>query len=139
MDDEDYERLASFPWSLVTGYAIRTLHSGSMLGAMHRHVLEVPTGVQVDHINRNKLDNRRANLREATHSQNCANKGPSSRNVSGYKGLSWCKRLQRWRVDIFLGGRPTTLGYLKDPIEAARLYNGAAYDEWGDYAYLNEV
>lgn len=64
----------------------------------------------LDHINRNRQDNRIANLRPATRSQNCQNQKPRSDNVSGVKGVHWCKRKERWIVQMNIGGKRKQLG-----------------------------
>jgi hypothetical protein len=93
----------------------------------------------VDHVNRNGLDNRRINLRPATVSQNQANRGPLSNNTSGYKGVSWNRGRHKWSAIIKVAGEVTRLGFFDDPIEAARAYNQAASEAFGEYAYLNPM
>lgn len=90
-----------------------------------------------DHVNRNGLDNRRINLRRATPAQNVANKPPTRRNTSGYKGVSWHQRGRKWRASIKADGRMVSLGLFSDPAEAARAYNAAALELWGEFAWLN--
>lgn len=92
-----------------------------------------------DHVNRNGLDNRRINLRPATPSQNSANVAPTRSNTSGYKGVSWDRRRSKWVVQIGYNGSAFKLGLFDDPVEAARAYNRAAVDTFGEYAWLNPV
>jgi hypothetical protein len=93
----------------------------------------------VDHVNRNGLDNRRINLRPATRSQNRVNCPPSRNNTSGYKGVSWNRPARRWVARIGVNGRRIGLGYFADSAEAARAYNRAALEAFGEYAWLNPV
>jgi hypothetical protein len=105
---------------------------------MHRLVIDVPPGAFCDHINHNGLDNRRANLRIATHSQNVRHrrkfKTPSK---SRYKGLTWSKQIQRWRVRIWADGRRLSLGFFENEIDAAKAYDAAARKYHGPFADLN--
>lgn len=93
----------------------------------------------LDHANRNGLDNRRINLRPATRSQNGANRAPDRRNTSGYKGVHWDRGASRWVAKIKSGGSQVRLGYFRDPAEAARAYNQAALEVFGEFAWLNPL
>jgi hypothetical protein len=95
VDDEDYLRLKAHKWSVNSrGYAVRfTEHLGVKKGIrMHREILELGEydgGMEVDHINRNKLDNRRCNLRLVTRSENQKNRNPFYRNGKLVGGQGW--------------------------------------------------
>src|SRR5260221_205877 len=98
VDDEDYEYLNQWKWHLSSnGYAVRRpyIKGSEKTGQkhtvvwMHRVINNTPAGRDTDHINRDRLDNRRSNLRTATFSQNSMNKGLSKSNTSGIKGISW--------------------------------------------------
>lgn len=99
----------------------------------------------VDHINGNGLDNRRANLRMARSTQNVVNSGPRRRGLrtsvrpSGYKGVSFDKVSNRWKAQIMVDGKNHNLGRFVSPEEAARVYNAAAQEAWGEFAFLNET
>lgn len=92
-------------------------------------------GEQVDHINGNPLDNRRSNLRLATHAQNMRNSRALS--ASGYKGVTWHKQCRKWRAEIQHNGQKRHLGLYTSRIEAARAYDDAARQLFGPYAALN--
>lgn len=68
----------------------------------------------LDHINRIKTDNRIANLREVTPTENAQNKGPSVKNKSGYVGVSWKKSHRRWCAQVSRGGVVKHLGLFDD-------------------------
>jgi hypothetical protein len=104
---------------------------------MHREVCAVADDEQVDHINRCKLDNRRANLRAATNRQNLGNMGLLRSNTSGFRGVSWRKRRQKWEASISVDGRNIFLGHFTDKAEAARAYDDAAKRSFGEFARLN--
>jgi hypothetical protein len=104
---------------------------------MHRQILGAPPGQQVDHINGDTLDNRRVNLRLATHGQNQHNRGKYRNNKSGYKGVSWDKAAGKWRAQIKFNNKKYNLGRYHDPIEAALAYDAAAIRLHGAFARLN--
>lgn len=106
---------------------------------LHRVLMDAPGGMDVDHVNRNPLDNRRANLRICTHQQNLANTGPGRNNTSGYKGVSWDKQHRKWTATITVDYRQRHLGLFMEKRDAATAYNSAAFDAWGEFAYLNDV
>jgi len=101
---------------------------------MHNFITGWP---YVDHRNGNGLDNRRQNLRQATHAQNLANQKLSSRNVSGYKGVSRNRNLDRWTATISPAGRSVYLGSFDTPQDAARAYDAAAVEHYAEFARLN--
>jgi hypothetical protein len=91
----------------------------------------------IDHINREKLDNRITNLRPVNAAQNAMNQGRDKRNKSGFKGVSWDKGTGTWLVSIKARQKALNLGRFLDPIDAACAYNMAAEEYFGEYAYLN--
>jgi hypothetical protein len=86
---------------------------------------------ELDHINRDRSDNRIENLRPCNHSQNLGN---ARARVHEYKGVTFCKPTGKWRAQ--LNGH---LGRFLTIEEAAKAYNDAAIKHYGDFAYLNEV
>jgi hypothetical protein len=74
---------------------------------------KIPKGLEVDHINRNTLDNCRNNLRLVSHSINCCNRGLRKDNKAGQTGVNWCKPIKRWSARISINGRRICLGYFK--------------------------
>lgn len=91
----------------------------------------------VDHINGDGLDCRRANMRAASRAQNNRNAQRRTDNTSGYKGVSWHGQRNRWRAQINNAGRRTYLGLFADPADAARAYDTAARQHFGEFACLN--
>ena len=93
---------------------------------------------RVDHINGNGLDNRRANLRPATHAENMANKRLYRNNTSGFKGVQRNRgRGRPWAASIRSASRTRRLGNYDTPEEAARAYDAAAAVTFGEFARLN--
>ena len=89
---------------------------------------------EVDHINRDRCDNRWSNLRAATKSQNLRNVGPHKTNKSGYKGVCWRKDMSKWTAQIRADGKVRHLGFFDDPKEAHAAYARAAEQYSGAYA-----
>lgn len=92
-----------------------------------------PGSLTVDHINRDSLDNRFKNLRLATSGQQNRNRGSSSRNKSGIKGVSWDKARNKWVSQIQCDGKERTLGRFVTKEEAAEVYQKAATALFGEF------
>jgi hypothetical protein len=88
----------------------------------------------IDHINGIRDDNAIANLREATNAQNLCNRGRTSRNKSGFKGVHWHGGAGQWTAQIRINGQPRHLGYFADPEAAHRAYVEAADRLHGAFA-----
>jgi len=109
---------------------------------LHRFIMDCPIGMEVDHINRDGLDNRRANLRICTREENGRNRRIGKNNTSGYHGVSYArteKRKKRWLVSIRAGNRKIHVGRFYTSLEAAYAYNKAAKKYHGEFASLNEL
>jgi hypothetical protein len=140
VDAEDAPRATTgLKWHLdADGYVVRGGGRNKARNEkLHRVVMNAPKGVEVDHINGDKLDNRKCNLRFVTHTQNCVNAGLRKHNKSGYKGVSWEPRATAWRVYIRVNGKQIHLGHFKDVEDAARAYDAAAVEAWGEFAFRN--
>lgn len=122
VDDDLYDWLNQWKWYYKNaptgegGYACRNEghHGKQKTIRMHMVINQTPPGLATDHINGNKLDNRRANLRSANHIQNGHNQGMHSNNTSGHKNIYWHKRDRKWRVQIRDGIRKVYVGSYKD-------------------------
>jgi hypothetical protein len=104
---------------------------------MHRVLLNAPASLHVDHVNGNGLDNQRSNIRLATPGENQHNGRLRKNNSSGFKGVSWVTRDKRWQVSIWLGGKQRALGRFQNLEDAARAYDNAARELFGEFARLN--
>jgi hypothetical protein len=144
VDDEDAD-LAQINWCKSNGYA-----QASHGVLMHRIILERKIGRPlkgrrefVDHINGNRADNRRVNLRISNNSQNQANRGPSSRSSTGYKGVYLDKHAVKknckkpYKAMIRVKGKAINIGTYATPKEAAHAYDQAATRHFGEYAQTN--
>lgn len=141
VDDADYERLSQFKWFERRGYAARNVYKKGVYITiwLHREIICPPPGNEVDHINGNKLDNRRENLRIVTHSQNMKNTYRRHPSSSKHKGVSWFKESKKWMANINSDGKRYYLGLFEQEEEAARAYNDAAQRLHREFAKLNNV
>lgn len=139
VDDDDFERLIVSKWCVsAQGYAIRHLRKfqfGSTM--MHREILGAPKDMDVDHVNLNKLDNRRVNLRLCKMSQNIANSGKRKNNTSGYKGVSWSKQNKKWYACIKVNRKTIDLGRYDNILDAVEAHDVAAKKYFGEFARIN--
>jgi hypothetical protein len=127
IDESDFERLSQLGnWHLNSGYAHGRRPDGSA-AYLHREVLQLERDDPrvVDHINGDRLDNRRANLRIVTRRQNMENMKLSRANTSGYRGVSYDKEMGLWAAQIGLNGRRKHLGYYHSPETAAEVARAA--------------
>jgi HNH endonuclease/AP2 domain len=123
VDAGDIELLSRWTWHLSVGYATRCERVEGRLRVfrMHRVLLGLEHGDEreADHINRDKLDNRRANLRVASKSENAQNVR-HGRGVSRHRGVAWHKRAGKWMAQAHLNGEQHYLGLFENEADAAR-------------------
>lgn len=144
VDAEDYDELSQFKWHASLNdrsgpYAVRGIVAGGKRTKERMHRRLLPTALAVDHVNGDPLDNRRSNLREATNAQNMRNRsGLDAHNTSGYRGVHWRTDVQKWRAWIRVDGRGRHLGLFTSAVDAARAFDEAALEVFGDFAgHLN--
>lgn len=144
VDDEDYELVSQYKWSAPYTCNGQFLYAQTKINGkyvmMHHAIIGMSTeGLVVDHINGNKIDNRRCNLRYATRSQNAAN---SIRNIKAYPSkVSKYTGVRNYFGDITacvrFNGKVIRLGKFKTEEEAAKAYDDKAFELWGEFAKLN--
>lgn len=146
VDDNMFIELSKYKWySTTSGYAQRYIYVGkgvSISEFMHRRIMGAKGRNQyVDHINGNKSDNRRENLRLVSPHQSVTNvpkrniKNPTSK----YKGVSQSNSSGKWRSRIISNGKEHLLGLYMTQEDAAIAYNRAARELFGEYALLNKI
>lgn len=138
VSEEDYDRLSKYSWRVNNhGYVVRTKKIDEQPNpvSLHRDVLLPPPGVDVDHYNGDKLDNRRENLRFCNPSQNGANSKLRSDNTSGFRGV--IKSGSKFIAQIRVKQKRIYLGTFRTSIEAASAYNNAAIKHFGLFASVN--
>jgi hypothetical protein len=135
VDEADAAMVAGFRWRVTNGYASTTINRVCVY--MHRWLAHAKPGEDVDHINDAKLDNRRSNLRRCTHARNLQNMRQHRDNTSGYRGVSYSRRVSRFRAGICTKNKRQHLGWFSTAEAAARAYDAAALIQHGSFARLN--
>ena len=139
VDNDDYDRINAKKWFYRNGYAARNgkkvngVRSKSY--SMQSILIECPKNSVIDHINHNKLDNRKSNLRICSERENLINRRISKNNKTGYKGVSLFRK--KYKAQISSNGKFHYLGVFCSEVEAARAYNEAAIELHGEFAVLN--
>lgn len=143
VDDEDFQNVSSYKfYKSNKGYAYRNVYvdKKNTIVYLHREVISAPKGTIVDHINGNKLDNRKSNLRLVTARENQFNKRKTTKETSSkYKGVCWIQKTNSWLSSIRVDGVRTNLGYYETEDAAAIAYNEKVKQYHGEFAILNDV
>jgi len=145
IDDDLFPKISQLAWHVMkVGYAVHTawIRQRRQKLLMHRYIFElegvdIPSGMQIDHHNRNRLDNRFQNLRIVTISQQRANS--SHRNKTGYNGVSYWTdgKYEYYRGAITKDHKCYITRYVETPEEAARLRDELAKQLFGEFAIQN--
>lgn len=134
IDLDDLALVIDRPWFKHPGGYASNRH-----GLLHRALLKPPKGMEVDHINRDKLDNRRSNLRVCKPSNNQHNRPGVKGSKSGFKGVSLHNKTGLWRARLMVNWKEKSIGYFQDKYDAATAYNFAVAEFYGQYAVYNTV
>ncbi|MFA5382234.1 MAG: AP2 domain-containing protein [Candidatus Micrarchaeia archaeon] len=145
VDDADYAELSKHKWHVRKirnkFYAVRAIWNpkGVISFSMHREILGLKKGDRklVDHRDDNGLNNQRSNIRTCSVSQNAMNKLSNAGSSSKYKGVCWDKWSKKWRASIMIAGKGVFLGNFKTELEAAKTYDDAAREHFGEFAKTN--
>ena len=144
IDAADLSLVNSYNWYAKvcknTVYAVRTDRSESKQRDvyMHRVIMGEPGGFDVDHLDRNGLNNSRKNLRQATKAQNQHNAGVRSDNTSGFKGVGFYKHTAKWVARIRICGKQKHIGYYDSPEQAHAAYCKASAKYHGDFGRVEQ-
>lgn len=117
IDTEDIPKISAHKWHKMSGGYAMSRINGKLI-FLHHLIVGREKGLIVDHINRNRLDNRKENLRIATYSENIINGGLRCDNTSGVKGVSWAKHRKTWHVRLVKDKKCMYNGWFIDKEEA---------------------
>lgn len=138
-DAEDILTVKKYTWGISAGgYVSANLPGGDVL-MLHSLLMGAIKGLWIDHISRNKLDNRKSNLRYVSPQQNSFNSGISKNNTTGYKGVYYDKNRKKYQAEIMCSRKKYHLGRFDTALEAAKAYNQKAIELFGEYAFLNVI
>ena len=135
IDEDLFHNIIQYKWWIDNGY-VRGILNGKQIG-LSRYVMNYSGEDYIDHINNNKLDNRKINLQIATPLQNAQNKLSRKGSSSKYLGVSWVKRDKKWRSMITVKGKGIHLGTFTDEIDAAKARDIATLKYFGSRGNLN--
>jgi hypothetical protein len=136
--DKAFAYLDSYKWRLhTTGYAIANDTPTTLIKMHHLIAGKPPKGQMTDHINGNRLDNTKSNLRFCTISQNGMNMSKPKHNTSGFKGVYWSKRNNKWAAKLNVNKKQVHIGFFTDKLDAAKAYNNKAQELFGQFAKIN--
>ena len=138
VDDSDYEWLSKFKWCIGDRYAMRTSYANGdkVTILMHREIMNTPKGYNTDHINGNKLDNRRCNLRICTHAENMKNRRTRLNVTTGVQGIHKreANKKKPFVACIQVNRRQIYLGYFATIKEAQQAYIAASIEHFGAFS-----
>ncbi len=142
VDKEDFPWLNKWKWYYKDGYAARNSKGNSRkikrtTIRMHREIIKAEKGQDVDHINLDRLDNRKSNLRICNNFGNARNRCKYANNTSGYKGVYFEKESNKWKAQIVFKNKKINLGRYTNPREAAIVYDIAAEQLFKEFANTN--
>lgn len=137
-DKEDFDNIKNYSWSVnKDGYVVAYIDEDNPVCYLHRLIMQ--SNKQIDHINHNKLNNCKCNLREATNKQNAMNKELLERNTSGITGVDWMKSLQKWRARIKANNKEIHLGVFDKFEDAVSARKEAENRYFGEFSYANSM
>lgn len=140
IDPSDFPTYKKYKWSIYNGYVqtnIKDVTGRSSTRRLHQILMNPSSGFMVDHIDLNKLNNRRNNLRICTNAENQRNRVRPANNTSGFKGVYFNKGRNKYASQIRYDNKKKFLGYFTSAIDAAKAYDLAAKRIFGQFARLN--
>ena len=137
IDKEDYDKVTQGYWGKYKNcnYFASTINGKKHW--LHRYIMSVNKGEYVDHIDGNFDDYRKKNLRICNNAENNRNRGLQKNNTSGYAGVGWAKREQKWRARIKVDGKEMHLGFFDNRNDAIFAKKQAEERYFGEFSYNN--
>lgn len=147
IDGEDFDKIKEYTWCLSKigncFYACSGLYDKKTKKKttihMHRIIMDTSKDYIIDHVNGNALDNRKENLRICSNAENLRNRKKQKNTSSIYKGVCFDKRDKKWRASIRLNNKLMYIGLFDTQTQAAKAYNKAAVENFGEFARLNII
>lgn len=139
IDIEDIKRVKKYKWHLNNnGYVYTDSEKGDRI-SLHRYLIDTPEGKDTDHINRDKLDNRKSNLRICTRQENNFNRDLNKNNTSGFAGVRYNEKVSKWKANIMIDYKDVNLGYFDSKEEAIKARLEAEKEHFPEFSrQLNE-
>lgn len=134
-DAEDYEMVKPYQWHIQSKRGYVKAMDGRKTILLHRLVMKCTNNMVVDHINHDKSDNRKSNLRVATQAENVRNRGLIPSNTSGVTGVHWHQHTNKWKVEIEVNGKKHYLGVFTDKDDAVAARRKAEEKYFGEFRY----
>lgn len=141
IDDEDLDRVNSLNWTVIieNGGVVSCInHEGGFSWTIGRFILNYRGLLEVDHVDRNPLNNQKHNLRIVTKSQNAINRSPA-KGSSKYRGVYWKTANQKWMAQIKIKNKKHYIGIFDSEEKAALAYNVWAVEIHGEFAEINKI
>lgn len=137
IDKDDYDKVSRGYWGKHknSNYFAGTINSKKHW--LHRYIMNSQQGEYVDHIDGDFDNYRKINLRICNNAENNRNRGLQKNNTSGYAGVSWAKREQKWRARIKIDGKEKHLGYFSNKDDAILAKKYAEEKYFGEFSYYN--
>lgn len=141
LDDDDYEKYAHLNWcSTSKGYVVRHVKGQKGKQSLHRLILGVESHEWADHINGDRMDNRKENLRKCSRLENSRNMGKRKCPTSSkFKGVYWDSQMSKYRARLYHDGKNHHIGLFDTQEDAAKAYNKKALAIQGTFARINTI
>jgi hypothetical protein len=137
VDDADCEWLSQWKWRSRLANKRYWYAATGRTTLMHRVILGLVGRQVCDHIDGDTLNNQRYNLRESSYAGNAQNRNKQSKTI--FKGVHFNKRQGRFAVRVRVNGMKRHVGYFDDPVDAAKAYDRAALESYGEFARTNQM
>lgn len=139
IDDEDFDLISNYSWHMMKGYVVASVYLNKKRKNvyLHRIINNTPDGLETDHIDRDKLNNKKENLRTATRKENVIN--CNRKRKAKFRGTCFIQKRNKWIASIRVDGVVKYLGIFDNELIAANTYNINATKYHGEFAILNVI
>ena len=141
IDDDDYEKFGAFNWHNHEGYGARMVggRKNRKMLRLHREIMQAPADMEVDHIDGDRTNCQKSNMRLVPRWLNRLNLPLYKNSKSGYKGVTWHGQTPKWVASIRFRGKQIHIGLFENKHDAAIAYNACAMKLFGEFARLNSI